>query len=66
MQPKDEDELQSMLTTGLALNKPVFIRYPRGTDWGVPISKKPGTLEFGKAEVVKSGSHISFGLWKFD
>ncbi len=31
MQPKDEDELVDMMHTGLQLNGPAFIRYPRGS-----------------------------------
>ena len=31
MQPRDEDELADMLATGLSMDAPAFIRYPRGT-----------------------------------
>jgi len=58
MQPKDEDELVDMLHTGLRLNAPAFIRYPRGAGRGVPIKDKPATLPIGHAEVLREGSNI--------
>jgi len=61
MQPKDEDELADMLATSLALEKPAFIRYPRGSGVGVDIKDTPETLEIGKAELLKNGEHIA--IW---
>ena len=58
MQPKDEDELVDMLHTGLTLNGPAFIRYPRGAGLGVKIKEKPVALPIGHAEVVQEGSNI--------
>ena len=56
MQPKDEDELQDMMTTGIESNCPAFIRYPRGEGVGVERKKNPIPLEIGKAEVLRKGS----------
>ena len=58
MQPKDEDELVDMLHTGLTLNAPAFIRYPRGAGLGVKIKDQPMALPIGHAEVVREGSNI--------
>ncbi len=58
MQPKDEDELVDMLHTGLTLNAPAFIRYPRGAGLGVKIKEQPVALPIGHAEVVREGSNI--------
>jgi 1-deoxy-D-xylulose-5-phosphate synthase len=58
MQPKDEDELVDMLHTGLTLNAPAFIRYPRGAGLGVKIKDQPVALPIGHAEVVREGSNI--------
>jgi 1-deoxy-D-xylulose-5-phosphate synthase len=58
MQPKDEDELVDMLHTGLRLEGPAFIRYPRGVGTGVKIKDEPATLPIGAAEVVKEGTDI--------
>ena len=58
MQPKDEDELVDMLHTGLELNSPAFIRYPRGAGEGVTIKDTPKALPIGKAEPVRNGHNI--------
>ena len=61
MQPKDEDELQDMLLTGISSGKPAFIRYPRGNGLGVTLKKSPKTLEIGKAELLRRGDTCS--IW---
>jgi 1-deoxy-D-xylulose-5-phosphate synthase len=58
MQPKDEDELVDMLHTGLQLNAPVFIRYPRGTARGVELKTQPSTLPLAQAEMLQPGSNL--------
>ncbi|MDA8775049.1 1-deoxy-D-xylulose-5-phosphate synthase [Opitutales bacterium] len=61
MQPKDEDELQDMMATGIESGAPAFIRYPRGEGVGVKRKNKPIPLEIGKAEVLRKGSLCS--IW---
>lgn len=61
MQPKDEDELQDMMATGIESGSPAFIRYPRGEGVGVKRKNKPIPLEIGKAEVLRKGSLCS--IW---
>jgi 1-deoxy-D-xylulose-5-phosphate synthase len=61
MQPKDEAELANMLVTAFAAEKPVIIRYPRGTGPGTPVPEKTDILEIGKAEVLKSGHAVQ--IW---
>jgi 1-deoxy-D-xylulose-5-phosphate synthase len=56
MQPKDEDELQDMMATGIESGSPSFIRYPRGEGVGVKRKENPLPLEIGKAEVLSKGS----------
>jgi 1-deoxy-D-xylulose-5-phosphate synthase len=58
MQPKDEDELVDMMHTGLQLNGPAFIRYPRGGGPGAIIKDQPIALPIGHAEVLRDGSNI--------
>jgi 1-deoxy-D-xylulose-5-phosphate synthase len=58
MQPKDEDELVDMMHTGLQLNGPAFIRYPRGSGPGAKIKDQPVALPIGHAEVLRNGSNI--------
>lgn len=56
MAPKDFNELENMLDFAIDLNKPVLIRYPRGTE---QISfEKCENIECGKAEVLEEGSDI--------
>ena len=56
MQPKDEDELQDMMVTGIESGSPAFIRYPRGEGVGVERKENPIPLQIGKAEVLRDGS----------
>jgi len=55
MQPKDEDELQDMMATGIGSGLPSFVRYPRGAGTGVFRKEKPAVLPIGKAEVLREG-----------
>ena len=61
MQPRNEDELADMIATGLDMEAPAFIRYPRGSGDGTPIKNEPEVLEIGKAEVLEEGGDIA--LW---
>lgn len=61
MAPKDENELRHMLTTALAFNGPIALRYPRGSGLGVDTSEPLHTLPIGKAEELKTGTDIC--LW---
>ena len=55
--PKDENELRQMFFTAIDSNKPVAIRYPRGSGLGVKIENNPQKIEWGKSEfVVKNNS----------
>jgi len=61
MQPKDEDELVDMMHTALKLERPTFIRYPRGAGLGVKIKSRPKALPLGQAEVIREGDDLV--LW---
>lgn len=61
MQPKDEAELASMLTSAVRWERPVVIRYPRGRGPGTPIPENPPVLEIGKAEVIRPGTTVQ--IW---
>ena len=57
MAPKDFAELESMLEFAISLNKPVIIRYPRGSqeyDF-----TKHGIIKYGKSEIIRRGDDIS-------
>ena len=57
MAPKNFEELDKMLEFGVNLDKPVFIRYPRG---GENFSfERTEDIELGKAEIVQEGTDLS-------
>lgn len=57
MAPKDENELQHMLTTAIALGGPAAVRYPRGNGYGVPLDQTLTTLPLGHAELLREGGN---------
>ena len=60
MAPMDEDELRHMMFTATTIDRPVAIRYPRGSGLGVPLDKPLQQLTIGKAEELKSGNDVVF------
>jgi len=57
MAPKNFEELDKMLEFGVNLDKPVFIRYPRG---GENFSfESTEDIELGKAEIVQEGTDLT-------
>jgi 1-deoxy-D-xylulose-5-phosphate synthase len=59
MAPKDENELQHMLTTAVACRRPVSLRYPRGRGRGVKLDYDLKTLAIGKGEILREGSDLA-------
>lgn len=59
MAPANENETRQMLETGLQLNSPAAVRYPRGTGPGVVVEKDTQVLEIGKAELIREGDDIA-------
>jgi 1-deoxy-D-xylulose-5-phosphate synthase len=53
MAPADENECRQMLYTGLTLDSPSSVRYPRGTGPGVAIEKAMTALPIGKGVVTR-------------
>lgn len=62
MAPKDEAEFRNMLYSGIRLEGPVAIRYPRGKGKGVDISAslQEIEIEIGTAEVIMEGADVCF------
>jgi 1-deoxy-D-xylulose-5-phosphate synthase len=58
MAPKDENELCRMLTTAIAHNGPIAIRYPRGTAEGGKLENQDVPIPIGKGEVLKKGDDV--------
>jgi len=68
MAPSDERECQLMLNTGLSLNQPAVVRYPRGTGTGAELPQistdNIETIKLAKGVVKQQGEKIallSFG-----
>ncbi len=59
MAPADENECRQMLYTGITLDGPSAVRYPRGTGPGVAIETEMKALPVGKAEVRRRGKGIA-------
>lgn len=58
MAPADENELRSMLTTAVALGKPVAIRYPKGAALG--LARQPGQLlPLGVGRCLHEGDQVA-------
>ena len=59
MAPSNEDECRQMLYTGIQLNQPSAVRYPRGSGPGVAIEKEMKAIECGKGLVLRTGKRIA-------
>jgi len=59
MAPADERECRQMLSTGVALDQPSAVRYPRGAGPGFDAGRTLDTLPVGKAEVRREGSKLA-------
>lgn len=59
MAPKDENELQHMITTCLQYEGPASVRYPRGVSLGVKMDAEPSALPIGKGELLKEGADVA-------
>ena len=58
MVPKDFKELKDMLEFAVSLNRPVAIRYPRGSENYMDEFKHP-EIQLGKAEIIKEGKDVT-------
>jgi len=58
MAPKNKSELEEMLCYGVALNRPVAIRYPKGDVYS-GFSNRQVPLEYGKSELLIEGSEVA-------
>jgi len=58
MAPKDENELQHMIKTGVEYQGPSAVRYPRGKGFGVAMDQELKGLELGKAEQLCDGNDV--------
>ena len=57
--PKDEQELRSLLRTGLAQEHPFALHYPRDPGFGLPPAD-PSVLPIGVGETLREGRDVLF------
>lgn len=57
--PADENECRQLLSTALAQDHAVTVRYPRGAGVGAAVQKSLSPLPFGKAQVVREGEGLA-------
>ena len=57
--PKDGNELQHLVYTALGANRPMAIRYPRGTDPGDTLDEALQELPVGKGELIREGKDVA-------
>lgn len=59
MAPKDENELQHMIKTGLSYQGTASVRYSRGSGWGVALDPFPAELPIGRGELLRDGCDVA-------
>ncbi|MDX2218154.1 MAG: 1-deoxy-D-xylulose-5-phosphate synthase [Burkholderiales bacterium] len=59
MAASDENECRQMLFTGMQLDGPSAVRYPRGAGPGVAVQRDMRALEVGKGEVRREGRKVA-------
>ncbi|GJM08627.1 MAG: 1-deoxy-D-xylulose-5-phosphate synthase [Lysobacteraceae bacterium] len=59
MAPADENECRAMLNTGMTINGPSAVRYPRGRGPGVSVECGAETVEIGKAQKLRTGKDVA-------
>jgi len=59
MAPADENECRRMLYTGIGIDGPAAVRYPKGTGPGADVEEEMRVLELGRAEVRREGHRIA-------
>jgi 1-deoxy-D-xylulose-5-phosphate synthase len=59
MVPSDENECRRMLYTGIMLDTPAAVRFPRGAGIGAEVEKPMHMMRVGKAQVRREGRGIA-------
>jgi len=59
MAPADENECRRMLYTGIGLDGPAAVRYPKGPGPGATVEEDMQALEIGRAQVRREGQAIA-------
>jgi 1-deoxy-D-xylulose-5-phosphate synthase len=57
--PADEAECRRLLHTAYLHEGPALVRYPRGTGMGTEVAETLDTVEWGKAEIARTGADVA-------
>jgi 1-deoxy-D-xylulose-5-phosphate synthase len=57
--PKDENELQHLVYTAVKANRPMAIRYPKGSGPGAALDRVLQELPIGKGELLRDGKDVA-------
>jgi 1-deoxy-D-xylulose-5-phosphate synthase len=57
--PRDENELQHLLATGVESGRPFAIRIPRGAATGMALDPDPKPLPIGRGEILRDGRDVA-------
>jgi 1-deoxy-D-xylulose-5-phosphate synthase len=57
--PRDENQLQHLLVTGVECGRPFALRFPRGTAPGVALDPDPKPLAIGRGELLRAGGDVA-------
>jgi 1-deoxy-D-xylulose-5-phosphate synthase len=57
--PRDENELQRLLATGIDSGGPFAVRFPRGSAVGVALDPDPKPLPIGRGERLREGDDVA-------
>jgi 1-deoxy-D-xylulose-5-phosphate synthase len=58
MAPRDENELQHMLSSALEYGHPVAVRFPKGEVTGIAMDKEFKAAPLGKGELLRQGEDL--------
>lgn len=59
MVPADENECRQMLYTGVQIDGPVAVRYPRGAGPGVEVNQELSAIAIGRGEIKRQGRQVA-------
>ncbi len=57
--PRDENQLQHLLLTGIESGRPFALRFPRGNAIGVALDPEPKIIPIGSAELLRDGTDVA-------
>jgi len=57
--PRDDNQLQHLLLTGIESGRPFAVRFPRGAALGVELDPEPKVIPIGSSELMRDGTDVA-------